>query len=110
MPIQWGAESSVGPVGGRAVAGLVDLALLLQAAGLTPLTGSSLNAARDNTQWVREGVCGWVGVCECVPVRPERGGGAAVWSAVAGEAGCGGRGLERTPLGLPLDPPALTAG
>lgn len=34
---------SVGPVGGAAVARLVDLALLLQAAGLATLAGTALN-------------------------------------------------------------------
>lgn len=34
---------SVGPVGGAAVARLVDLALLLQAAGLAPLTRPTLS-------------------------------------------------------------------
>lgn len=34
---------SVGPVGGAAVARLVDLALLLQAVGLAPLVGNPLS-------------------------------------------------------------------
>lgn len=37
------AVISVGPVGGAAVARLVDLALLLQAAGLATLAGTALN-------------------------------------------------------------------
>lgn len=38
---------SVGPVGRAAVARLVDLALLLQAAGLAALTWTTLNVRRD---------------------------------------------------------------
>lgn len=50
-----------------------------------------------------------------LPVRPERGGGAAAGSAVAGEAGCGGRGPVhslREPLqgSEVLDPPVPMAG
>lgn len=37
---------SVGPVGGAAVARLVDLALLLQVAGLATLAGTTLNMER----------------------------------------------------------------
>lgn len=49
-----------------------------------------------------------------LPVRPERGGGAAAGSAVAGEAGCGGKGPVhslREPLqgSEVLDPPVLMA-
>lgn len=50
-----------------------------------------------------------------LPVRPERDGGAAAASVVAGEAGCGGRGpvhnLQELLQGSEaLDPPVLMAG
>lgn len=53
------AVISVGPVGGAAVARLVDLALLLQAAGLATLAGTALNTHTRKTtfthwtHWVR---------------------------------------------------------
>lgn len=40
--------TSVGPIRGAAIARLVDLALLLQAAGLTTLARTTLNTKREN--------------------------------------------------------------
>lgn len=46
-------STSVGPVGGAAVARLVDLALLLQAAGLATLARTTLNMERSTHTFVR---------------------------------------------------------
>ena len=45
---------SVGPVRGAAVARLIDLALLLQAAGLAALAGSNLNTDKQYTSTTLE--------------------------------------------------------
>lgn len=103
---------SVGPVGGAAVARLIDLALLLQAAGLTALAGTNLE---DGERLV----CGLTAVLffwrTRPPVHPELDGDAAAESVVAGEAGCGGMGQVHSLQELlqgsrALDPPVLMAG
>ena len=106
---------SIGPVWGAAIAGLVELALLLHAAGLATLTWSALKTRHFISKTLLKGmlnnglriaghaVCWTLSTCVrvCVPVRPGPGGGAAAGSVVAGgRGGCGGRGLERSLQGL----------
>jgi len=111
---------SVGPVGGVAIARLVNLALLLQAAGLAPLAGTNLNNNGQQNSVGRLGSKfkrgkGLTAFGSELPVHPELDGDAAAVSVVAGEAGCGGMGqvhsLQELLLGSgALDPPVLMAG
>lgn len=108
---------SVGPVRGAAVARLVDLALLLQAAGLAALARTTLDRQTHDCETLEEPLVRHKVLKKCVralPAHPELDGDAAAGSVVAGEAGCGGMGPVHSLQELlqdweALGPPVLMA-